>query len=72
MSDETRLAFLPGKWAGFHDHGGDLPEVTAALDSMMRDHASEIERVEMMKERWALLLQKRSGSIHLTAKDFHQ
>jgi hypothetical protein len=39
---------------------------------MMRDHASEIERVEMMKERWALLHQKRSGSIHLTAKDFHQ
>jgi hypothetical protein len=72
MSDGTRLAFLPGGWAGFHEYGGDLPDVTEALDSMMRDHASEIERVEMMKERWVLLVQKSSGSIHLTAKDFHQ
>jgi hypothetical protein len=63
---------LPGAWAGFHDYGGDLPEVTAALDSMMRDHAAEIERVEIMKERWVLLVKKRSGSIDLTAKDFHQ
>jgi hypothetical protein len=63
---------LPGGWAGFHDYSGDLPEVTAALDSMMRDHASEIERVEIMKERWVLLVQKRSGSIDLTAQDVHQ
>ena len=39
---------------------------------MMRDHAAEIERVEIMKERWVLLVKKRSGSIDLTAKDFHQ
>lgn len=63
---------LPGGWPGFHEYGGDLPEVTAALDSMMRDHASENERVEIMKQRWVLLVQKRSGSIHLTAKDCHQ
>jgi SAM-dependent methyltransferase len=63
---------LPGGWAGFHDYGGDLPEVTAALDSMMRDHASEIERVETMKERWVLLVKKRGSSIHLTVKDYHQ
>jgi hypothetical protein len=72
MSDGTRLAFPPGGRAGFHDYGGDLPKVTAALDSMMRGHASENERVEMMKQRWGLLVQKRSGSIHLTAKDSHQ
>ncbi len=52
---------LPGGWAGFHDYGGDLPEVTAALDSMMHDHAAEIERVETMKERWVLLIKKRSA-----------
>ena len=62
----------PGGWAGFHDYGGDLPEVTAALNSMMHDHASEIERVETMKERWVLLFKKRSSSIDLTAKDSAQ
>ena len=40
--------------------------------SKMHDHASEIERVEIMKERWVLLVQKRSSSIDLTAKEFHQ
>ena len=60
----------PGGWAGFHDYGGDLPEVTAALDSMMRDHASEIERVEIMKERWVLLVKK--SSTNLTLKDSQQ
>lgn len=63
---------LPGGWAGFHDYGGDLPEVTAALDSLMREHASEIERVEMMKERWVLLLKKRGDSTILTSKDSQQ
>lgn len=63
---------LPGGWAGFHDYGGDLPEVTAALDSMMRDQAAEIERVETMKERWVLLVKKRSSSTNLTLKDSQQ
>jgi SAM-dependent methyltransferase len=63
---------LPGGWAGFHDYGGDLPEVTAALNLMMRDHASEIERIEIMKERWVLLVQKRSGSVSPTSKEPRQ
>jgi SAM-dependent methyltransferase len=63
---------LPGGWAGFHDYGGDLPEVTAALDSMMRDHTCEIERVETMKERWVLLVKKRCDLTNLTTKDSQQ
>ncbi len=50
---------VPGGWAGFHDYGGDLPEVTAALNSMMTEHDGEIRRVERIKKRWILLVQKR-------------
>ena len=49
----------PGGWAGFHDYRGDLPQVTAALDEMIDRHAGEIARIEMIKERWILLVQKR-------------
>jgi SAM-dependent methyltransferase len=51
----------PGGWAGFHDYGGDLPEVTAALDSLMAQHAAEIGRVEKVADRWILLIEKRKG-----------
>lgn len=47
-----------GGWAAFHDYGGDLPDVTAALDSMLEQHRAEIGRVETVKERWILLVQK--------------
>jgi len=53
---------VPGGWAGFHDYGGDLPEVTAALNSMMTEHDGEIRRVERIKKRWILLVQKRAGA----------
>jgi hypothetical protein len=48
----------PGGWAGFHDYRGDLPEVTATLDSLMAQYAEEIGRVEVVKDRWILLVQK--------------
>jgi SAM-dependent methyltransferase len=51
---------LPGGWAAFHDYGGDLPDVTAALDSMLGQYAAEIGRVEKIEDRWILLVQKRS------------
>lgn len=50
---------VPGGWAGFHDYGGDLPDVTAALDSTMAQYAGEIGRVEKVQDRWILLVQKR-------------
>lgn len=49
----------PGAWAGFHDYGGDLPEVTAALNAMLTAHQPEVGRVERVKDRWILLAQKR-------------
>ncbi len=52
---------VPGGWAGFHDYGGDLPEVTAALNSILTQHEGDIGRVERIKDRWILLVQKRAG-----------
>jgi len=54
---------VPGGWAGFHDYGGDLPQVTALLDSMLAEHANEIGRIETIASRWILLIQKRPGEI---------
>lgn len=59
-----------GGWAAFRDYGGDLPDVTAALDSLMELHRAEIGRVETVKEQRILLVQKmqttilQEGSIH--------
>lgn len=50
---------VPGGWAGFHDYGGDLPEVTAALNSMLTQYDREIGQVQRIKDRWILLVQKR-------------
>jgi SAM-dependent methyltransferase len=50
---------LPGGWAGFHDYGGDLPDVTALLNSMMRRHAHEIGRAVVAPDRWILLIEKK-------------
>ena len=49
-----------GGWAGFHDYGGDLPEVTAALDSMLAQHAAQIGRVEKIQDRLILLVEKKA------------
>jgi SAM-dependent methyltransferase len=49
----------PGGWAGFHDYAGDFPEITTALNTMMTGHQPEIGRVERIKDRWILLVQKR-------------
>lgn len=53
----------PGGWAGFHDYAGDLPDVTTALNAMMTEHQPEIGRVERIKDRWILLVQKRPKQI---------
>ena len=48
----------PGGWAGFHDYGGDLPQVTATLDRLLHEYADEINAVETLPEKWLLLVQK--------------
>jgi SAM-dependent methyltransferase len=52
----------PGGWAGFHDYGGDLPQVTATLDRMLREHAAEVDRVETIPAQWLLLVHKVSDA----------
>jgi hypothetical protein len=52
---------VAGGWAGFHDYGGDLPQVTSTLDELMRENQSQIDRVERIKHQWVLLLRKRQG-----------
>ena len=50
----------PGGWAGFHDYGGDLPDVTEALDSMLAQHAAQIGRIEKIQDRFILLVEKKA------------
>jgi SAM-dependent methyltransferase len=52
----------PGGWAGFHDYAGDLPQVTATLDRMLREYAGDIDRVETIPDQWLLLVHKRSAA----------
>jgi SAM-dependent methyltransferase len=54
---------VPGGWAGFHDYGGDLPEVTEALDRKLAQHKGEIGRVETVPSRWMLLVEKRTSGM---------
>jgi SAM-dependent methyltransferase len=63
VASDFRLVWshlVAGGWAGFHDYGGDLPEVTDVLDKLMREHAGEIERIERIPEKWVLLIKKRT------------
>jgi SAM-dependent methyltransferase len=50
---------LPGCWAGFHDYRGDLPGVTAVLDSLLAEHRDEIAQIDTVPSRWILLVQKK-------------
>jgi hypothetical protein len=59
----------PEGWAGFHNYGDAFPEVTAALDSMLRKYGVEIETVETMEERSMLFVKKRASTRNPTAKD---
>ena len=53
---------LPGGWAGFHDYHGDLPDVTAVLDSLLAEHRDEIARTDTVPSRWILLVQKKPAA----------
>lgn len=50
----------PGGWAAFRDYGGDLPEVTAALETAMHQNVRGIRRIDKIPERLVLLLQRRA------------
>jgi hypothetical protein len=63
--DDFRLAWnhlVPGGWAAFHEYAGDFPEVTIALNAMLTEYSSEIDRVERIKDQRVLLIRKRRKS----------
>ena len=53
-----RLA--PGGVLGFHDYGGDLPEVTRAIDQLIDRFGSEIESTELAPKQWVMFLRKKT------------
>jgi hypothetical protein len=66
--DRVRLEFgeawkrlRVGEWAGFHPYAGNLPEITKTLNSLLTEYSGEIDRVERIKEKWVLLVKKRTA-----------
>jgi SAM-dependent methyltransferase len=51
---------VPGGWVGFHDYGGDLPLVTAAIDLIAKACRDSIDDVVRIKEKTVILLRKNS------------
>lgn len=51
-----------GGAVALHDYGGDLPQVTSAIDSLIRDYAAEISLVEKVPSRCFIFLRKRGKS----------
>jgi hypothetical protein len=49
---------VAGGWAAFYPYAGDLPEVTAAINTLITDFSADIDRVERIK-KWRVLLVRR-------------
>jgi hypothetical protein len=56
-----RLA--PGGLLGLHDYGGDLPEVTRAIDELSDRFGSQIESTDLVPKQWLIFLQKKAESV---------
>ena len=50
---------VPGGGVGFHDYNFDLPEVTEAVDSLIKEHKDEISDVHEMEEKHIIILTKK-------------
>lgn len=50
---------VPNGIIGFHDYGGDLPQTTAAIDSLIETHKNQIRRLAKIEKRWILLIFKK-------------
>jgi hypothetical protein len=62
VADEFRLVFkhlAPGGWAAFQGYAGESSEVTTALNTMLTEHSTAIDRVERIKAKQVLLVRKR-------------
>ncbi len=47
-----------GGAVGFHDYGGDLPQVTAKIDSLIAKHADEIKKTLSAQNQSLMFVQK--------------
>ena len=54
-----RLA--PGGLLGLHDYGGDLPEVTRAVDQLIDRFGSQIESTSLAPRQWLIFLRKKAA-----------
>ena len=53
----------PGGIVGFHDYNFDLPQVTEAIDNLMKEYRNEISDIHEMKDKYILLLTKRNAPV---------
>jgi SAM-dependent methyltransferase len=52
-------ALVPGGWIGFHDYGGDLPQVTSTIDRLVNESVHEIARTIHVPEKTIILISKK-------------
>ena len=51
-----------GGAVAMHDYGGDLPQVTAAIDCIIGKHASEISHIEKFPNQCFIIIEKQGGT----------
>ncbi len=54
---------VPGGIVGFHDYNFDLPQVTEAIDTLVKEHRDEASNIHEMKDKYILLLTKKNTSV---------
>ncbi len=52
---------VPGGIVAFDDYNGDLPETTLAIESVIKSHEEEIERVDINLKKRIVFIEKKGG-----------
>ena len=52
---------VKGGVVALHDYGGDLPQVTSAIDILIKDHQAEIGDIEKIPEKCFIFVRKLEG-----------
>lgn len=52
---------VDGGAVAMHDYGGDLPQVTESIDSILNDHAPEIKQIEKFQRQCFIIIEKLGG-----------
>jgi len=52
---------VEGGVVALHDYGGDLPQVTSAIDSLIKDHKAEIGDIRKMASKCFIFIRKKEG-----------